>query len=88
MPPSKSSLKKDNTICLSQREIEILQLLYQGLSSKKIGAKLFISSRTVDDYRQQLMLKSNTHNVTGLIRFGLQNGLITVELENEPGDQN
>ena len=69
---------KDNKISVTEREREILQLLYEGLTSKQIGAKLFISGRTVEDYRQQLMIKTNTHNVVGLIRFGLQNEWIKI----------
>ena len=73
MPPN-----TDDKIFFLEREREILQLLYDGLTSKQIGTKLFISCRTVEDYRQQLMEKAGTHNVVSLIRFGLQNGLIKI----------
>lgn len=63
---------------ITEREQQVLQLLYDGLTSKEIGAKLFLSARTVEDYRQQLMCKADTHNVVGLIRFGLQKGLIKI----------
>lgn len=59
---------------LTEREIEILALIAEGLSSKQIGEKLFISPRTVDTHRTNLMNKLDIHNVAGLIRFALKNG--------------
>lgn len=60
---------------LSKREIEILKLIAKGLTNKEIGHKLFISSRTVDTHRTNLMKKTEIHNVAGLVRFAFQNGL-------------
>lgn len=48
----------------------------EGLSSKQIGDMLFISSRTVDTHRTNLMNKLDIHNVAGLIRFAFQNGIV------------
>lgn len=59
---------------LTEREIEILSLIAEGLSSKQIGEKLFISPRTVDTHRTNLMNKLDIHNIAGLIRFALKNG--------------
>lgn len=59
---------------LTDRELEILQLIAEGLSSKQIGEKLFISPRTVDTHRTNLMNKLEIHNIAGLIRFALKNG--------------
>lgn len=59
---------------LTEREIEILTLIAEGLSSKQIGEKLFISPRTVDTHRTNLMNKLDIHNIAGLIRFALKNG--------------
>jgi two-component system nitrate/nitrite response regulator NarL len=60
---------------LTERETEILRLICEGLSSKQIGDKLFISPRTVDTHRTNLMGKLDIHNVAGLIRFAFQNGI-------------
>jgi two-component system, NarL family, nitrate/nitrite response regulator NarL len=60
---------------LTDREIEILKLVAEGLSNKEIGDRLFISHRTVDTHRTNLMTKLNVHNVAGLVRFAIQNGL-------------
>ena len=59
---------------LTERELEILKLIAEGLSSKQIGEKLFISPRTVDTHRTNLMNKLDIHNIAGLIRFALKNG--------------
>ena len=59
---------------LTEREIEILTLIAEGLSSKQIGEQLFISPRTVDTHRTNLMNKLDLHNIAGLIRFALKNG--------------
>ena len=59
---------------ITERESEILTLIAEGFSSKQIGEKLFISPRTVDTHRTNLMNKLDIHNIAGLIRFALKNG--------------
>ncbi|MEL7144929.1 MAG: response regulator transcription factor [Bacteroidota bacterium] len=61
---------------LSARETEIIKLVAQGMSNKEIGESLFISHRTVDTHRTNLMKKLNIHNIAGLIRFAFQNKLV------------
>ncbi|MFZ5553059.1 MAG: response regulator [Bacteroidota bacterium] len=72
------SLKPSDTVLFSQltdREKEILKQIAEGLSNKEIGDKLFISHRTVDTHRTNLMKKLDVHNIAGLIRFAIKNGL-------------
>jgi DNA-binding NarL/FixJ family response regulator len=59
---------------LTDREIEILKLIAEGLSNKEIGDKLFISHRTVDTHRTNLMKKLEVSNIAGLIRYAIKNG--------------
>ncbi len=61
---------------LTDREIEILKLIASGLSNKEIGDQLFISHRTVDTHRTNLMKKLEINNIAGLIRFAIKNGYI------------
>ncbi|MEZ4923161.1 MAG: response regulator transcription factor [Crocinitomicaceae bacterium] len=61
---------------LTEREIEILKLVAEGLTNKEIGEELFISHRTVDTHRTNLMKKLDVNNVAGLIRFAMKNGLV------------
>ena len=60
---------------LTSREKEIIKYISQGLTNNQIGEKLFISPRTVDTHRTNIMRKINVHNVASLIRFAFQNGL-------------
>ncbi|MGB0402809.1 MAG: response regulator [Salibacteraceae bacterium] len=60
---------------LTEREIEILKLIAEGFSNKEVGDKLFISHRTVDTHRTNLMRKLDVHNIAGLIKIALKNGL-------------
>lgn len=61
---------------LTEREIEILKLVAEGLTNKEMGDALFISHRTVDTHRTNLMKKLGINNVAGLIRFAFKCGLI------------
>ncbi len=61
---------------LTDREIEILKLVAEGYSSTEIGKLLFISPRTVDTHRNNLIQKLNVHGVAGLIRFAIVNKVI------------
>lgn len=61
---------------MSARETEILKLVASGMSSKEIGEQLFISPRTVDTHRNNLMQKLDIHNIAGLIRFAFKNGYV------------
>lgn len=61
---------------LTDREIEILKLIALGMSNKDIGNQLFISHRTVDTHRTNLMKKLDVNNIAGLIRFAIKNGYI------------
>ncbi|MBS4058418.1 MAG: response regulator transcription factor [Bacteroidales bacterium] len=66
----------DKKAVLTEREIEILKLIAEGLSNKEIGDKLFISHRTVDTHRTNLMKKLDVSNIAGLIRYAIKNGFI------------
>jgi DNA-binding NarL/FixJ family response regulator len=61
---------------LTKREIEILVFIANGMTNIEIGKKLFISDRTVDTHRTNLMRKLNVNNVAGLIRYAYKNDLV------------
>lgn len=61
---------------LSAREVEVLQLIVQGLTNPQIADKLFISVKTVEGHRTNLMKKLDVHNVAGLIRYAMQHKLV------------
>jgi DNA-binding NarL/FixJ family response regulator len=61
---------------LSERETEIVKLLAEGNNSQEIGEKLFISKKTVDNHRLNILQKLNVKNVAGLIKYAIINKLI------------
>jgi len=61
---------------LSEREVEVLAALAEGLGNKEIGERLFISPRTVDTHRTNLMKKLDIHNLAGLVRVAIKSGLV------------
>jgi DNA-binding NarL/FixJ family response regulator len=63
---------------LTEREIEVLQLLALGLANKQIAAALSISSHTVKFHVSSIYSKLNASNRTEAVRLGLQNGLISL----------
>lgn len=63
---------------LSKREKEILFKICEGLSNQEIAEALFISKRTVDKHRANLLGKTNSKNTASLILFAIRNKLIEV----------
>jgi DNA-binding NarL/FixJ family response regulator len=61
---------------LTSREIEVLQLIAEGHSNKKIAELLFISIKTVETHRQKIMDVLNIHDVAGLTRYAIANRVI------------
>lgn len=61
---------------LTDRERSVLTMTAEGFSSSEIGAKLFISPKTVDTYRSRIMEKLGLHHRSELVRFALQTGLL------------
>ncbi|MCK9451210.1 MAG: response regulator transcription factor [Bacteroidales bacterium] len=75
-PHHKMSPSDNKIASLTEREIEILKCIADGLSNKEIGEQLFISHRTVDTHRTNLMKKLEVSNIAGLIRYALKNGFV------------
>ncbi|WP_025144392.1 response regulator transcription factor [Pedobacter jeongneungensis] len=61
---------------LSSREIEILQLIGQGLTNIEMANRLFISRRTVEGHRQNLIDKTGAKNTAALMRFAYTKGIL------------
>ena len=61
---------------LSDREIEILQLICEGLSNQDIADKLFISKRTVDKHRSNILEKTGSNNTASLVMYSIKKGII------------
>lgn len=63
---------------LTERELEILQQICKGLSNEEIADKLFISPKTVKSHKSNLLEKTNSKNIQGLILFGIKNKIVEV----------
>lgn len=63
---------------LSPRQREVLQLIAEGQSTKDIARRLDLSVKTVETHRSQLMKQLDIHEVTGLVRYAMRLGLVTV----------
>lgn len=61
---------------LTPREREILELICQQNTTSEIGQKLYISSRTVDIHRKNLLQKAGVKNSAGLVAFAISNNLV------------
>lgn len=62
---------------LSRRELEVLQLVAQGLTTHQIAEQLFTSKRTIETHRQNILEKTGARNTAVLVRYALMNGLLT-----------
>lgn len=76
------SLREDNTSVfdiLTAREREVLQILAEGKNTHQIAAALYVSEKTVEAHRRQIMNKLGINSVAGLIKYAIREGLTTVE---------
>ena len=64
---------------LTIREKEVLQLICQELTTQEIGEKLFISNRTVEGHRNNMLSKLGCRNTAGLVVYAIRNGLVELK---------
>ena len=70
---------------LTAREREVLHLVAEGLTSGEIAKRLFISPRTAESHRANLMRKLGLRSRTDLVRFALQRGIVPLETSEVTG---
>lgn len=68
----------ENTIELTSRENEIVQLLCDGLSAKEIAAKLFITHRTVELHKENIFKKLGFRNSIELVKYAIKNKIVEI----------
>ncbi|MDJ0831316.1 MAG: response regulator transcription factor [Desulfobacterales bacterium] len=83
LPAKQAKISDTAYSSLTPREQEIMRLLAEGLSSKEIAKKLYISPKTVDNHRSNIMNKLEIHSVMELVRYAARLGLIDVDLWKE-----
>lgn len=64
---------------LSAREREVLQLIAEGWSTKQIAAHLYVSVKTIETHRRQIMKKLDLHSIADLTKYAIREGLTSIE---------
>ncbi len=72
-------IKRKRPETLTQREQEILQLIWSGLKNKEIAQRLKISVKTVEAHRANMMKKVRVSNAAQLLNAAIQEGLIQIK---------
>lgn len=67
---------QDETSRLTDREIEIIRMIEQDFGNKQIADMLFISERTVETHRKNILRKTNTQTVVGLLKYAYERKII------------
>lgn len=68
----------DDSIKLTRREMEVLNLVAKGLSNSEIADKLFISRRTVDGHKANLIQKTGSKNIVELLVYAIKNNIVKI----------
>ena len=74
--PTFSTRNKSEGNILTEREMEVLKLIADEYSNPEIAEKLFISVRTVDTHRRNLLDKLGVKNTAGLVKYAIKHGLL------------
>ncbi|PZU97915.1 MAG: helix-turn-helix transcriptional regulator [Pseudanabaena sp.] len=67
------------SVALSERELQVIELVSAGLTNQDIAAKLAISKRTVDNHISNILTKTQTDNRVSLVRWALQWGKVCID---------
>ncbi len=70
-----AQLKLKEAIKLTDREIEVLKLICQELTNDEIASKIFLSRRTIEGIRTNLIEKTGAKNAVGLVLYAIKNGI-------------
>ena len=79
LPVAQSIAAKHDYSSLTAREQEVLALLAEGMSAAQVAEKLFISPKTAENHRYNLMRKLELHNTFELVRYAAKIGIIDID---------
>ena len=83
LPPKETVVSAAGYDALTAREQEVMVLLAEGRSIKKVADTLFISPKTVENHRSNIMRKLDLHSTYELIRYAAKLGIIDIDLWKE-----
>lgn len=72
----RKKVKPKKDVPLTRRELEVLKLIVEEYSNTEIAEHLFISVRTVDTHKRNLMEKLKVKNMAGLVKFAIKNNIV------------
>lgn len=75
----KEKPKFDDTAEFTQREMQVLQLICKEHTNVEIANKLFLSTRTIDGYRNKLLIKTGAKNTAGIVMYAVKHGLVDAD---------
>jgi len=75
----KTATKSQTAQALTPRQRETLQLIAEGCSTKEIAHRLSLSVKTVETHRAQIMERLGIHDIPGLVRYAMRQGLVDPE---------
>jgi len=75
---AEDAMSSDDLKILSAREIEVIQLIAEGLTTPEIGERLELSPKTISRHRERIMTKLRVNSSTQLVKFAIRNGLVDV----------
>jgi DNA-binding NarL/FixJ family response regulator len=76
---SNQTVITNSSIALSERELQVIELVAGGLTNQDIAIKLAISKRTVDNHISNILTKTKTDNRVSLVRWALQWGKVCID---------
>lgn len=75
--PEVNRVKEEDDVHITERELEVLELIVNEYTNQEIADKLFVSVRTVDAHRRNLLQKTGAKNTAGLVKYALKNDLFS-----------
>jgi DNA-binding NarL/FixJ family response regulator len=70
--------RKTKTPNFNDKEIEIIQKICEGLSSREIGDQLHLSMRTIEGYREKIQEKMKVKNTAGIVVYAIKKGIYKI----------
>ena len=78
IPEMEGRQKLIQKLQITERELDVLDLICQGMTNNEISEKLFLSTKTIETHKTRLLKKTATKNSTGLILYALKNKLVNL----------
>ncbi len=75
--PQKKEIESEDLVHFTRRELEILKLICNGYATNEMAEMLFLSNKTIDNHRSNLLQKAGVKNSVGLVIYAVKNGIVS-----------